>query len=86
MNLSHLEILGIAAGTCTTVSLLPQIIKIIRTKHARDISIGMYILFTAGVILWLIYGLISNQLPIILANIVTGCFCSVVIYFKLSEK
>ena len=79
----HIGLIGIIAGACTTVSFLPQIIKILRTRHARDISLGMYIVFTTGVLLWLVYGILLRRLPIILANSVAVVFCVTIIAAKL---
>ena len=68
MNMSITNTIGLIAGVFTTGSILPQLIKILKTRHTRDISLLMYIFLTLGVLLWLIYGLIINELPIILAN------------------
>src|SRR4030067_2734425 len=62
------NVLGIAAGCLTTTSFLPQVIKIWKTKSAHDISSGMFVIFSAGVLLWLVYGLATHAPPIILAN------------------
>lgn len=73
------EALGMVAGTLTTVSFLPQVAKIWRTRSARDLSSGMALVFTAGVGLWLVYGLLIGATAIILANAVTFaltlCIC-----------
>lgn len=73
---------GYLAATCTTVSFLPQIIKILKEKEAKDISIGMYLIFTFGVMFWLIYGIMLNELPIILANSITLVFACTVLFLK----
>ncbi|MFN3629176.1 MAG: SemiSWEET family sugar transporter [Casimicrobiaceae bacterium] len=65
------EVLGMLAGTLTTVSFLPQVVKIWRTRSARDLSWGMTIVFTLGVGLWLVYGLLIGAPAIIAANAVT---------------
>jgi len=65
------EIIGIIAGLCTTISFIPQAIKVYKSKQTKDISLKMFILFTAGLIFWLIYGILLNSLPIILANSLT---------------
>lgn len=64
-------IIGMLAAVCTTIAFLPQVYKIYRTKHAKDLSLPMYILFSAGVLLWFIYGIIIGSLPVILANGIT---------------
>jgi MtN3 and saliva related transmembrane protein len=65
------ETIGLVAGTLTTVSFLPQVAKIWRTRSARDLSWGMALVFTAGVGLWLVYGLLIGAPAIIVANAVT---------------
>jgi len=61
---------GMVAGLITSVAAIPQVVKTIRTRHARDISIWQPILLSAGVALWMVYGMLINDLPLILANIV----------------
>jgi MtN3 and saliva related transmembrane protein len=58
------------AGTLTSVAAVPQLIKTIRTRHTRDISIWQPLLLSMGVALWLIYGIMIHDTPLILANIV----------------
>lgn|SRR5512133_2269698 len=62
--------LGLIAGTLTSIAAVPQLIKTMRTRHARDISIWQPLLLAIGIALWLIYGMLINDLPLILANIV----------------
>lgn len=77
------QILGLVAAFCTTVSFLPQVIKTWKSGSARDLSLGMFSFFSAGVALWLVYGIITNDLPIIAANLVTLIFASTLLFFKL---
>jgi MtN3 and saliva related transmembrane protein len=63
--------LGLVAATCTTVAFLPQVIRNWRTKSVGDLSFGTFGVFTTGVLLWLIYGALIRNLPIIVSNIVT---------------
>jgi len=65
------EIIGLAAAACTTISFVPQVIKTYKMKSGQGVSLGMYFIFLAGVALWLVYGLIIKNWPIILANVVT---------------
>ncbi|MBM3617644.1 MAG: glutathione synthetase [Alphaproteobacteria bacterium] len=65
------EILGFIAAFCTTVSFLPQAIKIIRTRNTDGISLWMYIIFSLGLVCWLGYGLLTDNTPVIAANAVT---------------
>ena len=89
-NFPHLmdwiTILGLTAATCTTASFVPQAIKTIRTKQTKDLSLGMYSLITIGVLLWLIYGIIIGDLPIIVANAITISFASIILYLKIKYK
>ncbi|WP_083852686.1 SemiSWEET transporter [Pedobacter arcticus] len=80
-NLS--TVIGLAAAFCTTVSFVPQALKIIRTKNTKSISLSMYLLFVLGVTLWLIYGIWVNDLPVTIANGITLIFAGSILYFKL---
>lgn len=79
-------LIGLAAGFCTTVAFLPQAIKTWRTKSAKDLSLGMYLTFCTGVALWLTYGILISDLPIILTNVVTLILALSILYFKLTFK
>lgn len=63
------ELIGIAAGICTAISLLPQLIKIIREKEARNISLFYLVILLAGLSLWIWYGILREDLPIIATNV-----------------
>ena len=65
------ELLGLIAGTLTTMAFLPQVLKTWKSRSAKDISLGMFLLFSAGVALWLVYGIQLGAVPIIAANAVT---------------
>ena len=79
-------IIGLTAATFTTIAYIPQAIKIIRTKHTKDLSLIMYVVLTLGIILWLVYGLMLSSLPIILANIVTVTLTSIILGLKIKYK
>lgn len=64
-------IFGYIAAACTTISFVPQAIKVYKTRSAVDISLGMFLLMTTGVAFWLIYGLMISSYPIVVANAVT---------------
>lgn len=59
---------GIAAGVCTSISLLPQLIKIIREKKANDLSYGTLAVLITGLALWVVYGILKGDYPIIVTN------------------
>lgn len=75
--------LGMLAGTLTTIAFLPQLIRIWQTKSTKDISLGMFLIFTGGVLLWLIYGVLINSLPVMLANGLTFLLASAILVLKL---
>lgn len=77
-----LDLLGLSAGSLTTVSFLPQVIKTWRSKSADDISTGMFAIFSMGLIMWLIYGLYLQSLPIIISNIVTLVLTLIILVLK----
>lgn len=77
-----ITLLGMIAGTLTTIAFLPQLLKVWRSKSAKDISMTWLITFSGGVLLWLIYGLLLRQLPIVLANAVTLGLTGIILGFK----
>lgn len=78
--------LGYIAAILTTGSFLPQALRVIRTRDTQSISLTMYIVLVIGIFLWLVYGIILEQWPIILANAVTGILASVILVYKFREK
>ena len=80
------QIIGLAAAALTTVSGLPQLIRIMKLKETRDISLEMYLLMSTGLTLWLIYGIIIKNTPIILANVVSILISLTILGFKLKYK
>jgi MtN3 and saliva related transmembrane protein len=65
------QFLGYLAGTLTTVAFVPQVLRTWRTRSSDDLSLGMLVVFTLGVTLWLLYGIAITSTPVILANAVT---------------
>ncbi|PVV50681.1 SemiSWEET transporter [Chryseobacterium sp. HMWF035] len=62
------NVLGIIAGLLTSGSMIPQLVKVIKEKNADDLSSGMLIVLISGVSLWIWYGFLKDELPIILTN------------------
>jgi MtN3 and saliva related transmembrane protein len=79
-------IVGLAAAFCTTISFLPQAIKTIQTKNTSGISLAMYSLFAFGTLLWLLYGVFSSDMPIMIANGITLVFASIILVYKVRYK
>jgi len=71
-------LIGLIAGLLTSVAALPQVIKTWRSRHARDLSIWQPLLLSVGVALWLIYGMLIGDTPLILANI-TPLVCNLLL-------
>lgn len=77
--------IGSIAAICTTLAFVPQVIQSWRTRDLSGISLPMYTIFTTGVALWLIYGLLNQDWPIIIANAVTVVLAGVVLLLKLQS-
>jgi MtN3 and saliva related transmembrane protein len=80
------DLLGFMAGTLTTLSFVPQVHKAWRTQSCNDLSLGMLLAFGAGILLWLIYGLVLWAMPIILANAVTLALILVLLAMKMKYR
>ncbi|WP_414618704.1 SemiSWEET transporter [Calothrix sp. CCY 0018] len=76
-------IVGLLAATLTTTAFLPQMIKTWQTKSANDVSYAMLITFIIGVFLWLIYGILRQDIAVILANAFTLLFNLAILYLKI---
>ncbi|MGA9327061.1 MAG: SemiSWEET transporter [Salegentibacter sp.] len=74
------------AGICTTVSVLPQIRKAWKTKEVEDVSPGMFGILMLGVFLWVIYGILKNDLPIIATNGASLALNSVMFYLMIRYR
>ena len=78
--------IGFFAAFCTTVAFLPQAIKVYKSKSTKDISLYMFLIFTIGVLSWLIYGIIISDLPIIFANAITLILSFFILIYKIKHK
>ena len=77
------ENLGFAAAFCTTAAFVPQLVRVLRLRSARDISLGTFLLFSIGVFLWLLYGIYTGLTPIIASNSVTLALSMSILVLKL---
>lgn len=84
--MSTITILGFAAAVLTTASFLPQAIKTINTRDTNSISLFMYSLFATGTLLWFLFGLFSNNLPVMIANAVTLVFAVIILGYKIKYR
>ena len=78
-----LTFLGLAAAFCTTAAFIPQVVKTWKTRSTADISLGMFLVLVIGIVLWLAYGFLLGDLPLILANTVTLVLAGTILVFKL---
>ena len=78
--------IGFFAAFCTTIAFVPQAIKVYESKSTKDISLYMFLIFTIGVLSWLIYGIIIFNFPLILANAVTLVLSLFILIYKLRYK
>lgn len=83
MKIDYIVVIGVIAGTLTTASLLPQVIKTIRLKETKDLSLSMYIILSIGLFLWIFYGVFINALPIILANTFSLILAVIILILKI---
>jgi MtN3 and saliva related transmembrane protein len=81
-----ITIIGLIAAAFTTISLLPQLMKVWKTKSTKDISTGMFTLYCSGVFLWFVYGVYINDLPIVLANSLAFVQALAILIFKAKYK
>ncbi|MFA5339452.1 MAG: SemiSWEET transporter [Candidatus Omnitrophota bacterium] len=84
--MDRITLLGLLAAACTTIAFFPQAYKVYKTHHTRDLSMPMYVLFSIGILLWLIYGIMINNLPIIFANAVTIVSCVYILAMMVKNR
>ena len=84
--MNEIQVLGLVAGSCTTAAFIPQVLKTWRSRSAKDLSLGMFSIFSLGVLLWLAYGFLVMDIPVIVANMVTLVLASFLLFLKLRWK
>jgi MtN3 and saliva related transmembrane protein len=78
-----INIIGYCAATMTTLSFVPQLLRVVKLRSARDVSLGMFLIFTTGTAFWLLYGLMVHSFPVALANSVTFLLSLAILVLKL---
>ena len=81
--MSVTTMVGFFAGFLTTISFLPQVVKTWKSRSASDLSLGMFSVFSVGVICWLVYGLLLQEMPMIFWNAVTLVLVLIILILKL---
>jgi MtN3 and saliva related transmembrane protein len=84
--MNYLLLLGLAAATCTTVAFVPQFMKVWKTRSTHDISLAMYVVISTGIFLWLIYGILLRDTPIIVANAASLVIALAILILKIRYK
>jgi MtN3 and saliva related transmembrane protein len=78
------ELVGSIAAFLTTVAFVPQAYKVYKTNQTKDLSLFLFLIFSLGVFMWLIYGIMKEDLPIIIANSITLFLSLYILYKKIS--
>ena len=79
-------LVGYIAGTLTTISFVPQVIKAWKMRETRDLSLAMLVLFGIGILLWTLYGIWTGSLPIIAANVITFFLILILLFLKMRYR
>lgn len=78
--------IGATAAVFTTISFLPQVFRVVKTRHTKDLSLWMYFILTTGVFLWLVYGILLHNPPIIIANGITFIFTLAILFYIIKDR
>ena len=82
-GIAIVSIVGYVAGSLTTIAYLAQVLRTLKHKRTKDISLGMYLLLCGGIGLWLVYGILIHSWPVIIANAVTLTLSGAVLAMKI---
>ena len=83
MSASSVDALGYVAAILTTSSFFPQALKTLRTRDTSGISLGMYLMFTSGVVVWALFGLITGNGPVLVSNLITALPAGLILQRKI---
>lgn len=81
--MQNIELLGLVAGFVSTISFFPQVLKVWKTRSTKGLSLGMYILYLLGLILWGVYAWLIDSLSLLITELVTGIFVFYILFHKL---
>jgi MtN3 and saliva related transmembrane protein len=84
--MDYVTVLGLSAAALTIVAFFPQLLKVWRTRSTRDISLEMFLIFCVAVFLWFIYGVLTNDVPVIVANFLVFIQALIILAFKAKYK
>lgn len=83
MAAEHVDTIGALAGTLTTISFVPQVVRVFKTRQTRDISMAMMLLFSLGVTLWCVFGWLVDSPPVVWTNALTLVLALTIVVCKL---
>jgi len=86
MNVSPTDALGYVAAILTTSSFIPQAVQTLRTRDTSGISLGMYVMFTSGVVIWALFGLVSGDGPVLISNVITAVPAGLILHRKILNR
>jgi MtN3 and saliva related transmembrane protein len=81
--MTAVTVLGLVAAVLTSTSLIPQVVKTLKTRETGDLSLGMYAIYATGIALWLVYGVLQGDLPLIASNSVTFVLSAWILGLKI---
>lgn len=82
-SMESMEWIGIVAGVLTAISMLPQLVKVVKEKHVEDLSIAMLLSLIAGLVLWVVYGFIRKDQPLIYTNMFSVAVNLALVFFRV---
>ena len=84
--MNTITIIGFLAGICVTISVIPQIVTVWKTKKVQNVSLLMFSILTFGIMLWITYGILKNDIPIIITNSISLMLNLVMLYFIMRYR
>jgi MtN3 and saliva related transmembrane protein len=84
--MDYIEVLGLIAAAMGGAALFPQVLKVLKTKSTKDISREMFLLLTGSILLWLVYGVLLNNIPIIIANFFGLIQALIILFYKIENQ
>jgi len=85
-EMDYINIIGLTAAAMGGVSLFPQVLKVLKTKSTKDISREMILILAGSIFLWLVYGILLKNLPIIIANFFGFIQALIILFFKIKNQ
>ena len=84
--MDYITVIGLLAGALTAIAFFPQLMKVWKRKSTKDISLGMFSLFCSGIFLWFVYGILTEDPPVIIANFLVFIQAFIILIFKVKYK